>query len=164
MPILDPGTVLALAMQCSPVQIDPKLVLAIARVESGLNTEAKHVNSNGTVDRGLMQVNSANFSWLGLDDQSALDPCQSIRAGVRVLTSLSSYNTGKPTAGIDNGYVAHVVGAYRNAFAASLRAHEVAAPADPPQPVCDALPTDTWGQEACREAEEQQLSRKDDNQ
>lgn len=114
MAVLDPATILALAVQCSPVKVDPNLILAIARVESGYDpTRISAPNANGTRDYGLMQVNTANFGWLGLTAETALDPCQSIRAGVRVLTSLSAYNTGKPTAGLDNGYVHKVVASYR---------------------------------------------------
>ena len=115
MAILDPATILALAVQCSPVKVDPNLILAIARVESGYDpSRISAPNANGTRDYGLMQVNTANFGWLGLTAETALDPCQSIRAGVRVLTSLSAYNTGKPTAGLDNGYVHKVVASYRS--------------------------------------------------
>lgn len=49
-----------------------------------------------------MQINSANFNWLGLHDP--FDPCQSIAAAGRLLASLSAYNTGSPTKGIANGY------------------------------------------------------------
>ena len=112
MSILDPATVLALAIQCAPVAVDPHLILSIARTESGLDPSAVHVNANGTRDVGLMQVNTANWSWLGLNEQTALDPCQSISAGVRVLTALSAYNTGRPTAGISNGYVGRVLSTY----------------------------------------------------
>lgn len=55
-----------------------------------------------------MQINSANFGWLGLTMMDALDPCRSIAAGAEVLTAYSRYNTGSPTRGIKNGYAASV--------------------------------------------------------
>ena len=37
-----------------------KMAYAVAKAESGLRTEAFHRNKNGSVDRGLMQVNSCH--------------------------------------------------------------------------------------------------------
>ncbi|EAU4137181.1 pilus assembly protein, partial [Salmonella enterica] len=46
-------------------QIDPLLLEAIARHESGLNPRAMNLrNRNGTVDYGLMQVNSSHIPLL----------------------------------------------------------------------------------------------------
>jgi hypothetical protein len=36
---------------------DPEIMAAIAMAESGGRTDARHVNSNGSVDRGLWQIN-----------------------------------------------------------------------------------------------------------
>lgn len=167
MAILDPATILALAVQCSPVRVDPNLVLAIARVESGYDaSRISAPNANGSRDYGLMQVNERNFSWLGLTPASALDPCQSIRAGVRVLTGLSAYNTGRPTAGIDNGYAPKVISAYRSAKdgAPIVSAFAVTSVREvsPPDPPCDAPRSDVWGQQACRDAA--QMPHTGDNQ
>ena len=58
-----------------------------------------------------MQINRGNFAWLGLTVDAAFDPCRSIAAGAAVLTQISRYNTGSPTAGFRNGYVARVLAA-----------------------------------------------------
>ena len=139
-----------LAASCAPsVHVDT--LAAIARTESGFHVHAIHDNADGrsylparleeaiaiatdlvsakrhSVDIGLMQVNSANLSSLGLSLAQAFDPCLSLKAGARVLASsyqpppagqdpqpallqaLSRYNTGHPVRGFANGYVARVV-------------------------------------------------------
>jgi type IV secretion system protein VirB1 len=104
---------LALAMQCAP-GIDPYLIVGHAKHESGLDpTRISAPNTNGTRDYGLMQINEANFGWLGLTPKTALDPCLSMSAGATVLKASSAYNTGSTTKGITNGYVSRVVGQIR---------------------------------------------------
>jgi type IV secretion system protein VirB1 len=70
-----------------------------------------------SVDLGLMQINSANLATFGLSIPDAFDACHSIETGARILSgafhhalraALSTYNTGDPQRGIDNGYVASV--------------------------------------------------------
>jgi type IV secretion system protein VirB1 len=79
-----------------------------------------------SIDAGLMQINSRNFLRVGLDPVTAFDPAHSIRAGAVILTEAyqrcteggltadplrcmaSIYNTGRPTAGETNGYVARI--------------------------------------------------------
>lgn len=108
MTALTEAAFLALAMQCAP-GIAPVTLLDIARVESGLNPTAQNVNKDGSRDIGLMQVNERNFGWLGLTPQTALDPCQSLRAAGQLLQSYSRYNTGSPVNGFGNGYVQRVL-------------------------------------------------------
>ena len=76
------ATVAALAAACQSA-VAPDTIASIAQHESGLDPAAIHHNANGTDDVGLMQINSANFAWLGLDAQTALDPCESIAAAAR---------------------------------------------------------------------------------
>jgi type IV secretion system protein VirB1 len=82
-----------------------------------------------SVDIGLMQINAPNLPRLGLTVAQALDPCLSLAAGAAVLRDayhqgasqaeqqaallimLSRYNTGRPLAGLVNGYVGDVIGA-----------------------------------------------------
>lgn len=145
---------LALVRQCAP-QVAPSTMVAILEHESGGDPLAIGVNGNNpqalhpanaeqaaatvekllaagrSVDVGLGQINNANFDWLGLDAQSAFDPCRNIAAAAEVLTkayvrlrtqapsnqaaldaALSTYNTGSPVAGVSNGYVGAVRGGY----------------------------------------------------
>jgi type IV secretion system protein VirB1 len=123
---------------------------AVAKTESGFDPWALHDNTTGvsdkpaslqdalgeawswidrgdSVDVGLMQINSGNFSALGLTARSALDACSSMAAGAAVLNAaygsgqaspdhevallmaLSRYNTGSPLKGIMNGYARTVM-------------------------------------------------------
>jgi hypothetical protein len=84
------------AHSCVSPSLAPVMV-GIAMHESRGDTEAVHRNANGTVDVGLAQVNSANFGWLGLTMESALDPCRNLAAGAAVL--LVRYNGNPPDAG-----------------------------------------------------------------
>ncbi|MEX3628542.1 MAG: lytic transglycosylase domain-containing protein [Burkholderia sp.] len=68
--------------------VDPALVWAIARHESGMNAAAMNRNRDGTTDIGLMQINSR---WLpelgryGIDAHRLLDPCVNSYVGVWIL-------------------------------------------------------------------------------
>ena len=69
-------------------------MVGIAQHESGLNTEARHLNPNGTWDYGLAQINSSNLPWLGLTPVTVMGPCRNLAAGARVL--LAKYNGAPP--------------------------------------------------------------------
>ena len=146
---LSPAEFVALAGRCAPA-IPVATLEAVARTESGLDPWALRDNTTGiteapgsedqalhdasswisrgdSVDVGLMQVNSANFSALGLTAGSALAPCASLAGGaavlqaaygggkttadqqVALLMALSRYNTGSPLKGIMNGYARSVM-------------------------------------------------------
>lgn len=81
-----------------------------------------------SVDLGLAQINSRNLAWLGLSVEQAFNPCANLGAAGRVLRAayalssadqigeqaalriaLSRYNTGDPSRGFANGYVARVL-------------------------------------------------------
>ncbi len=82
-----------------------------------------------SVDLGLMQINSGNLASLGMGVKDAFDPCRSLDAANRILRTafaagsseadrqaailitLSRYNTGRPLAGIANGYANRVIAA-----------------------------------------------------
>lgn len=55
---------------------NPKVMIAIAKAESGLNPMAAHKNTNGTHDTGLFQVNSIH----GYSDLDMLDVDKNIAA------------------------------------------------------------------------------------
>ena len=89
-------------------QVNPHLLVAIAEVESGLRPDAIGRNTNGSIDIGLMQINSL---WLpelrrhGIVPRDLLDPCVSVHVGAWVLaqkmrvhgttwTAVGAYNAG----------------------------------------------------------------------
>ena len=45
--------------------VSPRLLWAIAKAESGFNPAAMSVNTNGTFDYGVMQINSGWYPILG---------------------------------------------------------------------------------------------------
>lgn len=132
--------VLTLAQKCAP-EIPSGLIVAIARQESSNNPyaighpsiqEQTQSAEQGTsianelaaqhqrYDAGLMQISSENFSWLGLDTRTVMDPCTNIMAAqkvilaglqaegkdaVAVFNALSRYNTGNARSGYRNGYL-----------------------------------------------------------
>ncbi|MDB5773096.1 MAG: invasion protein [Burkholderia sp.] len=68
--------------------VNPYLLYAIARTESGMNPAAINRNKNGSYDIGLMQINSSWFPTLrkyGLDEEKLWDPCTSIHVGAWIL-------------------------------------------------------------------------------
>ena len=92
-------------------QVDPALLYAIARTESGLNPAASHRNRDGSIDIGLMQINSA---WLpdlarhGISARDLWEPCTNIHVGAWVLAqkirklgmtwdAVGAYNATTPT-------------------------------------------------------------------
>lgn len=70
--------------------VDPRLLVAIAQVESGLRPAAIHRNGNGTVDLGLMQINSRWLPQLrrwGIRPRDLLDPCVSVHVAAWILAA-----------------------------------------------------------------------------
>jgi hypothetical protein len=132
------AAVMALANTCVGPSLAPVMV-GIAQHESGLNPDAVNHNPNGTSDVGLAQVNSANFGWLGLTKQTAMDPCANLRAGARVL--LAKYNGSGPA-----------TIAYASSVTARIRALDgsvlVNATSPSPPPPC-APAWDAWALAAC---------------
>lgn len=109
------------------------------------------IGAGRNIDLGLAQINSRNLGWLGLSVADAFDPCRSLAASAQVLAAgyrraapqagreqaslriaLSYYNTGHPSRGLANGYVARVIAAASGA----------ATPA--PRPTANANPPPGW--------------------
>ncbi|EPF0317234.1 lytic transglycosylase domain-containing protein [Enterobacter chuandaensis] len=69
--------------------IEPELLQAIAIVESGLNAKATNTNRNGTIDYGLMQINSTHLGYLKKYEITAShllnDPCHNVMTGAWIL-------------------------------------------------------------------------------
>lgn len=72
--------------------VDPYLLFAIAKVESGMNPNAVGWNHDGSRDVGLMQINSSHFRELqrqGIDEFRLMaEPCTSIMVGASILSSM----------------------------------------------------------------------------
>lgn len=96
--------------------VDEHLLIAIAKQESNFQPHAKHTNENGSVDVGLMQINSQHFKSLSrfnITEQSLLDPCVNVHVGAWILSkaiqehgptwrAVGAYNAGsKPEREVD---------------------------------------------------------------
>ncbi len=125
---------------------------------------ARRLLASGTnLDLGLAQINSDNLGWLGLSVEEAFDPCRNLQAAATVLTAgyrpagggreprqaalrtaLSRYNTGHPTRGLRNGYVARVEAAARSlGLGLGDRAGPPAQPPLPSRP-SPSIPPSSW--------------------
>lgn len=114
-------------------RIDPDLLRAIAWHESKHNTAAIGKNKDGTVDIGIMQINSRNFYHLekfGITQYHIKnDPCMNIYTGAYYLssafsrwgynwTSVGAYNAGFKKSDTQNkrrlAYAEKIYGIYKN--------------------------------------------------
>lgn len=71
--------------------LNETLLRAIAWHESGFRSNAVHVNNDGSVDVGYMQINSTHFKWLasrGIEKHRLFDTCTNIRVGAYLLADL----------------------------------------------------------------------------
>jgi len=70
-------------------QINPLLLKAIAQIESAMNPKALNHNRNGSVDIGLMQINSIHMPRLiknGITKEKLMtDACTSVMVGAEIL-------------------------------------------------------------------------------
>ncbi len=69
--------------------IPHELILGVIKTESNFDPKAKNVNKNGSVDKGLMQINSIHEKWckeLGITN--LYDPYQNIKFGSTLLANL----------------------------------------------------------------------------
>ena len=66
--------------------INPLLLYAISKTESDLNPSAVNTNSDGTIDIGLMQINSSWIKAINLNPDLLLsDPCYNVKTGADIL-------------------------------------------------------------------------------
>lgn len=93
-------------LAASRYHVDPLLLYAIAKVESGLNPSARNINSDGSQDIGLMQINSRHLPTLarfGISEQHLLtQPCTSVMVGAWILAGFIR----------EQGYGWQAIGAY----------------------------------------------------
>jgi soluble lytic murein transglycosylase-like protein len=70
-------------------QVNPDVLRAICKVESGLNPRAIGKNDNGSIDVGICQINSSHFKMLathGVAPNDLLDACKGIYVGAWFLS------------------------------------------------------------------------------
>lgn len=141
MTVLSFAALAAAAKACSllPAALAP-IMVGIALHESGGDTNARHLNPNGTYDYGLAQINSSNLGWLRLTPLTVMDPCTNLAAGARVL--FVRYNGNPPP---------EVAEAYANDVMAKISGNPAAGPS-PLQPAAEDDPSDprppAWDMEA----------------
>lgn len=80
---------------CAAQGVDADLAIRVATCESSLNPAATNVNTDGSIDRGLFQIN--NKAWPNVTDAQAYDAnfsatffCQQFKAG-----NLAAWNSSK---------------------------------------------------------------------
>jgi type IV secretion system protein VirB1 len=175
-------TVMQIALTQAP-QVAPETVLAFAQAESALQPLAIHdsqtrrsyapssipealalarslLADGGSLNLGLMQINSRNLSRTGLTVETAFDPAESVRAGGFMLVEAyqrcegrsddclkcmaSVYNTGRTA--LHAPYIARVWAAADQIVPAIRQAMPPAAPApsSPPPPHPCGPPPPAW--------------------
>ena len=106
--------------------VDPWLLMAIAKTESSFNSSAINVNTNKSVDMGMMQINSIWLPTLrrfGIHQTHLFDPCTSIFVGAWILAQniknfgynqdgIGAYNSPKNIV-IRRNYAQKVYSSYR---------------------------------------------------
>lgn len=93
--------------------ISPLLLQSIAEHESRMNPRIVLKNANGSIDVGLMGINSVNFPELkrkGIHPERLTDPCTNVIAGAYLLTKKI----------MKHGYSWKAVGAYHSETPARL--------------------------------------------
>ncbi|NPE55914.1 lytic transglycosylase domain-containing protein [Dickeya dadantii] len=107
-------------------QIDPLLLIAIAKVESGIKIGRINYNKNGTRDVGVMQINSSHFrelkeKWGITEDELTYNACQNIYVGAYILAkNISSFGVNWKAIGAYNAGAADYREPARIAYAKKI--------------------------------------------
>jgi len=74
-------------------KVNPLLLLAIAKTESGFNRYAINKNKNGTIDYGMFQINSSNLNRLKIHPSHVINNiCYASKIAAYILSScISTY-------------------------------------------------------------------------
>lgn len=97
--------------------VSPLVLWAITKAESDFNSGAVNYNKNGSIDVGLMQINSIHAKQLGKTWDLLFDPCTNVMTGAWVLRqcvdqygntweAIGCYNSRTPS--IRNAYAARI--------------------------------------------------------
>lgn len=97
--------------------VSPLALWAITKAESDFNPGAVNYNKNGSIDVGLMQINSIHAKQLGKTWDLLFDPCTNVMTGAWVLRQcidqygntwegIGCYNSRTPS--IRNAYAARI--------------------------------------------------------
>lgn len=95
--------------------IDPYILAGTLAQESGFNPSARHTNANGTVDRGIAQLNSAYYpKSIATNTPAAIDKAAQILAGNlhtcgSYTGAITAYNSGSCSGTTTPGYLAGVL-------------------------------------------------------
>jgi soluble lytic murein transglycosylase-like protein len=104
--------------------VDPYLLASIAKVESAFNPKAINRNQNGSVDYGIMQINSYWILHYKIPLEWIQEPCYNIHFGAMVLRNcmdiyqnnlqlaIDCYNRGTKAKG-NSAYVLKVYNSYK---------------------------------------------------
>jgi soluble lytic murein transglycosylase-like protein len=112
--------------------VPPDILGALLEVESGLNPQAENFDSNGSVDRGIAQINSQAHPEVS--DTQAMSPQYAIPWAAAELAklhqeygtwrdALAAYNAGTPTSAAGQSYAAKVLAAAGPGVGASVSSY-----------------------------------------
>lgn len=105
--------------------VSPKLLYAVAKVESGFNPYAIDRDSNGSYDYGVMQINSIWYKEIGLKQWLNLKHvCFNIQVGAWIMSqcqerysntlqAIACYHSGGGDIRANRGYISAVVAVLR---------------------------------------------------
>jgi len=129
-----PHALLQLFLRCAP-GVGARTMSALVAYESGGNPNAvgdntmrrsyapagraeaealavRLLRAGHRIDVGYAQIDSDNFTRLGLDAADALDPCMNVAAGARILTE--AYSLAARRFGLGQRALVHALSAYNS--------------------------------------------------
>lgn len=127
--------------------VSPFALWAITKAESDFNPGAVNYNKNGSIDVGLMQINSIHAKQLGKTWDHLFDPCTNVMTGAWVLRQcidqygntwegIGCYNSRTPS--IRNAYAARIAKIIQQAQGLGVQKN-TQKPAIPPQEIMNQL-------------------------
>jgi soluble lytic murein transglycosylase-like protein len=116
--------------------VDERLLRAIATVESNNNPNAIGINTNGSKDYGLMQINSQHFPILArfnITEQNIMEPCLNVKLGAWILAkSVQRHGATWRAVGAYNAGGGANREAQRQTYAHKVWRAQLAAKSEPP--------------------------------